>query len=251
MRRLEKEAGSRKALAEKMGVDYTQITNWLSPKAPRNIGESMARRAELAMKKPRGWLDRAESYGFAALDAKKEASPEDIEPSHHPKIEWTDSACAQRDTLLYNIRMSYAYNRKRQRFFDLLDKFSAILGLMAGTALCASIVNIYLGAIVLALSLMQVIFDYKSKYFLHSSLAEQLIGLQSNIETAGVLNHLDLATFSAQLKKIEAQDPNTLRILIAICQNEIAHADGRPDYAVKIPFHKKALAHFLDGTISA
>jgi phage repressor protein C with HTH and peptisase S24 domain len=79
MRRLEKEAGSRKALAEKMGVDYTQITNWLSPKAPRNIGENMARRAELAMKKPRGWLDRVEGYGFAVLDAKKENS-EDIEP---------------------------------------------------------------------------------------------------------------------------------------------------------------------------
>ena len=58
LRLLEKEAGGRKYLAEKMDVAYSQITNVLSPNPSRNVGPNMAREAEKAMGKPEGWLDQ-------------------------------------------------------------------------------------------------------------------------------------------------------------------------------------------------
>lgn len=69
LRRLEIEAGGRKYLAEKMDIAYSQITNVLAEKATRNIGNNMARKAEAAMGKSSGWLDRVEGYAFAVLDA--------------------------------------------------------------------------------------------------------------------------------------------------------------------------------------
>ena len=58
LRLLEKEAGGRKTLSERMYVQYSQLTNVLSPNFSRNIGNSMAREAEKAMGKPEGWLDQ-------------------------------------------------------------------------------------------------------------------------------------------------------------------------------------------------
>lgn len=58
LRALEKEAGGRKTLSEAMDIQYSQLTNVLSTNYSRNIGSSMARKAEKAMGKPEGWLDQ-------------------------------------------------------------------------------------------------------------------------------------------------------------------------------------------------
>ena len=63
LRLLEKEAGGRKYLAEKMDVAYSQITNVLSPNPSRNVGPNMARLAEKVMNKPSGWMDQPRMIG--------------------------------------------------------------------------------------------------------------------------------------------------------------------------------------------
>ena len=71
LRQLEKEAGGRKYLAEKMDVAYSQITNVLSPNPSRNIGPNMARLAEKAMQKPSGWMDQPhDNSGVPASNAR-------------------------------------------------------------------------------------------------------------------------------------------------------------------------------------
>ena len=61
LRALEKEAGGRKTLSEAMDIQYSQLTNVLSTNYSRNIGSSMARKAEKATGKPEGWLDQPQN----------------------------------------------------------------------------------------------------------------------------------------------------------------------------------------------
>lgn len=91
LRALEKEAGGRKFLAEKMGVQYSQITNVLSKKAPRNIGTNMARRAETVMGKPSGWLDRMEGYAFSVLsESNAKSAGYDIDIADDKNKDWEE-----------------------------------------------------------------------------------------------------------------------------------------------------------------
>jgi len=57
LRQLINEVGTQARLAELVGTKPTYISQILSPTAVGEIGDSLARRIEKALRKPRGWLD--------------------------------------------------------------------------------------------------------------------------------------------------------------------------------------------------
>lgn len=58
MRQLEKDAGGRAALSEKLGIAYAQVSHYIGKNPVRNIGDKIARQAEEAFVLPFGWMDR-------------------------------------------------------------------------------------------------------------------------------------------------------------------------------------------------
>jgi SOS-response transcriptional repressor LexA len=67
LRQLAQECGGRPELAEKMGISYVQLSNYIGKTPTRNIGNLMARRAESAFNKPHGWLDIIEEDDNSSL----------------------------------------------------------------------------------------------------------------------------------------------------------------------------------------
>ncbi|MFQ5509522.1 MAG: hypothetical protein ACE5FN_09335 [Leptospirillia bacterium] len=68
-RRLIKEAGGQKALADRAGVSAAYISQVLSARVNRNIGHSLARRLERGMGKQYGWMDvLSKEAGYRARD---------------------------------------------------------------------------------------------------------------------------------------------------------------------------------------
>lgn len=59
VRLLERELGSRSALARKASTSQSYLSQCIGPGAIRSIGDEMARRLEHAMGKPHGWLDES------------------------------------------------------------------------------------------------------------------------------------------------------------------------------------------------
>lgn len=57
LRLLIQEAGSQKKLAHQAGVNPAYLSQILSKKTPRTMGDDVARRLERGMKKPHGWMD--------------------------------------------------------------------------------------------------------------------------------------------------------------------------------------------------
>ncbi len=57
MRQLVEEAGSRKNLAQKLGVSEPRLSHLIGKTARQNIGDQIARRAETVFAKPFGWMD--------------------------------------------------------------------------------------------------------------------------------------------------------------------------------------------------
>lgn len=57
MRQLVNEAGSRKHLAQKLGVSEPRLSHLIGKTARQNIGDQIARRAETVFSKPFGWMD--------------------------------------------------------------------------------------------------------------------------------------------------------------------------------------------------
>ncbi|MBV8271097.1 MAG: hypothetical protein JO067_02370 [Cupriavidus sp.] len=54
---LEREIGSRSALARKVGSSQSYLSQCVGPKAVRAVGDELARRLEEVMGKPVGWMD--------------------------------------------------------------------------------------------------------------------------------------------------------------------------------------------------
>lgn len=57
LRELEKEAGGRAALAERLGMAYSLLSSYIGKNPTKNIGEKTARTAEKVFDKPWGWMD--------------------------------------------------------------------------------------------------------------------------------------------------------------------------------------------------
>ncbi|WP_149135634.1 hypothetical protein [Cupriavidus campinensis] len=54
---LEREIGSRSALARKVGSSQSYLSQCVGKGGVRSIGDDLARRLETAMEKPQGWMD--------------------------------------------------------------------------------------------------------------------------------------------------------------------------------------------------
>lgn len=135
----------------------------------------------------------------------------------------------RRHTIIYKIRLSTLYHRKRERFFDMLDKLVSSFILVTATAAVTSIfqqlagIEKTLAAITAVLSLIPVVFNPAQKARHHNQLVQSYCRLLASCEQAGETWSEDQCNqFSAQIVEISAAEPTPLGALVADCQNELS-----------------------------
>jgi hypothetical protein len=156
----------------------------------------------------------------------------------------------RRYTLLFTLGVSYCYHRRRQRFFDLVDKCTKAATVLAGASLIGALVQGYapwLGGLISALGLLSLIFAYSDRKQAHKELGEAFMLLQAQVVAAGptMFTESQLAGWEADLDRLNAKEPPTLRALVTLCQNEQAIATGHPQDVRPLPLHQRLLASWV------
>lgn len=166
---------------------------------------------------------------------------------------------AQRDHLwelrhaaLYRCQLSTRYHRRRERFFDWMDRAANAAALIGGSAAFAAATQPGLvrwaALVVAAASIGALVFGLADKARRHAALAENFKRVEADILRAGDYDYTEpqVNAWRAQLAEIEAGEPPVLRPLVVLCQNDIAAAAGQHERVTALPWYKRVLGQWVD-----
>lgn len=160
-----------------------------------------------------------------------------------------DAYWTLRCATLRNAWVQVRYHRRRQRFFDLVDKLTKALTVVLGASLMgryvAEAIPIMATAIT-SIGLLALIFGYGDRKQQHKELSEQAAMLVSAIEQVpvGELTPAKVAAWGADYARLDAKSPPALKTLSLICESEQAVADGHPNHVAVPGFFRRLLADF-------
>lgn len=157
-----------------------------------------------------------------------------------------DQRCAALNRAWVQVR----YHRRRQRFFDLLDKATKSLTIVLGASLLGQALRDFLPWVALgisALGLLALVFGYGDRKQQHKELAEQAANLVASIEQvpAGELTPSKTASWNAEYARLCAKAPPPLKTLSIICEHEQASAEGHAGHVKRPPFVWRLCADFI------
>ena len=144
---------------------------------------------------------------------------------------------------------------RRQRFFDRLDRAAALASLVAGSSTVVALLASVGEGLVLAAAAATAAAGACAAVFMpgrrarqHNDLAREFIGLERDlIGTAGDLTPERLAELADRRLAIEAGEPPILRVLDALCHNELLTAvGGSDDQRATITRLQRWLANWTD-----
>jgi|GEM_PF-3354582 len=157
----------------------------------------------------------------------------------------------QRHLALEKAEVSALYHQKRERFFELLDKYSKATSLLCGSAALWKIANPrVVEAMALAitfLSALSLVFSFSERSKRHAELARGFCLVAGDIVKLGRdFLDADVNRWNESLYKLDASEPPALGALVVLCQNEIALAKDQPDAVIPQNVCVRLLAHFFD-----
>lgn len=163
-----------------------------------------------------------------------------------------DYLWGKRHEILFRAELSALYHQKRERFFELLDKFGKAISLIGGSAALAKFAGPDLVTIMAVLitssSAFSLVFSFSDRSKKHGELARNYKALLSEIAAKGErdYNEDDLLRWEAKVLNIETGEPPALTGLVVMCENQIKIS--RKDYStvVKMPWWQRLWAHFFD-----
>lgn len=160
-----------------------------------------------------------------------------------------DAYWVQRCATLRNAWVQVRYHRRRQRFFDLVDKLTKAVTVVLGASLMGRYVADALPIVATAITsfgLLALIFGYGDRKQQHKELAEQAAHLVSTIEQvpAGELTPAKVAGWGADYARLCSKSPPPLKTLSLMCEHEQAVADGHPNHVAKPGFFRRFVADF-------
>ena len=166
--------------------------------------------------------------------------------------ETEDHLWEQRYQILYRCRLSARYHRRRERFFDLMGRFATAIALFSGSAALAAAGTpwaVQIAAVMVVFStILSLVFGFSDKARQHSTMAESYKRIEAEMHRAGDYDYTERAIniWKSQIAEIESGEPQTLRTLVTLCQNEIAAAENQPDKIIPVPMLQRMFAHFFD-----
>lgn len=160
-----------------------------------------------------------------------------------------DALWAQRCAVLHRAWVQVRYHRRRQRFFDLLDKVTKSATVVLGASLLGQYFQPYLpwsATAITSLGLLALVFGYGDRKQQHKELAEQAAAVIAAIELVpvGALTDSCVAAWGSEYARLCAKAPPPLKSLSLICEAEQAAADGHPDHVTKPSWLWRVLADF-------
>lgn len=164
-----------------------------------------------------------------------------------PKYLWK-----KRHDALFQAEVSALYHQKRERFFELLDKFSKAATLVGGSAALWRIADRdvveKLAVVITGASALSLVFSFSDRSKRHAELAAGFRLIAADIVGKGESNFLesDINEWKEKIYKLCAKEPPALAALVLLCQNELALAAEQPGRVHRLPFWVRWLAHFLD-----
>ena len=141
-------------------------------------------------------------------------------------------------------------------FFDRLHTITSALGVVFGSATILAVLTeaghryaVIAAAVVTVFSALDLVIGTDRSARLHQDLMRRFITLEKrmvNIGATGPTIH-DVKNFIGERLDIEADEPAVLRVLDALCHNELCRALGREaKYMARVAWYQKLLAQFVD-----
>lgn len=163
---------------------------------------------------------------------------------------WTEHTWNRRCEVLYKANVTYRYHRKRQRFFDLLDKGTKAATVLLGASLLGESLKQHLPLVAAAISglgLLALVFGYGDRKQAHKELSESAMQFVAKIEEAGTAKLTDelASQWEAELARLNAKEPPTLKTLVTLCEHEQSTANGHPGHVPLPCWRKRVFADFL------
>lgn len=160
----------------------------------------------------------------------------------------SDELWGQRCDVRYKAWVQQRYHRKKQRFWDIVDKLTKTATIALGATLFGQYVKDTpaVGVAVSALGVLALIFGYTDRRQVHKELAEQASNLIAAIELvpAGELTPAKTASWRSEFARLCAKAPPAQKWLTLICEREQATAEGHPDHVRKLWIHQRLLCWF-------
>ncbi len=161
-----------------------------------------------------------------------------------------DAIWAQRYGVLNKAWVQVRYQRRRQRFFDLLDKLTKSITVVLGASLMGRFFVEWLpwlATAITSLGLLALVFGYSDRKQLHKEIAEQAAKLVASIElvpTNGLSYEMN-AKWASEYAQLVAKSPPPLKSLTLVCEDEQAVSEGHKHH-VELPIWiKRIFMHFF------
>lgn len=172
------------------------------------------------------------------------------QPPEHSEEKRLDAMWAQRHDTLYRAWVQVRYHRRRQRFFDLLDKLTKSVTVVLGASLMGQFFVGFLpwlATAITCLGLLALVFGYGDRKQTHKELAEQAAKLVADIEcvTVAQLSFERTAGWAADYARLVAKAPPPLKSLTLVCEREQAAYEGHGTHVPKVPFFKWLVSDFV------
>jgi predicted alpha/beta hydrolase family esterase len=167
-----------------------------------------------------------------------------------PSDEHWQTLWTRRCDALYKANITARYHRRRQRFFDLLDKATKAATVLLGASLLGESVKAHLPLVASAISglgLLALVFGYGDRKQAHKELAEAALQLIARIEEVPTANLTDALTtqWLADHSRLNSREPPALKTLVILCEREQATANGHPQHVPLPSWHKRVLADWV------
>lgn len=181
-------------------------------------------------------------------------------PSLHPKgiatVDTRDSGELQdrQYELLYDIRRSIRYHRKRRRHFERWTAISQVSSLLLGAATVGTLIKevstwapIVLAATVTTISVISVVGRLADKARLHAELARSFSELKRRIVGQITWSAQDVANWKEEILRIEEDEPPIKQVLNCMADNDERRKMGvAPELFADIDPLQRFFAQFFD-----
>lgn len=156
--------------------------------------------------------------------------------SEHTTASAAETA-AEHWSLLFGVRRSVRYHIRRERWFDGVHNLGALAAAVSGSAAVASLLArldpapvTAAVAVTAVTGACELVFGTAKAARRHNGLAREFISLEKDLVAAGdAPSEPCLRALQARRLDIEAREPPVLRVLDAICHDELVTALGIED----------------------
>ena len=158
------------------------------------------------------------------------------------------------DDLLFNVRVSIRYHRRRRDFFKRWHARANAIIIILGSASVFSLLNEWgkllgslPGLIVTIVATFDLVFSTCSKISTHGNIVRRLLSIEEEIVSYTTSNNELYNKLFKEWQAIKRDEPDTLRTLEGICYNQVVRSKDYPENEqISIKWYQRLLADFID-----